>query len=101
FSSTLIIQHAFTTAGSYLVKFEIPDSNGLMAGIGHWVAVQNPGGGDKTPPQVSILSPSNATIVASANVTVTGVAWDNVAISTIQLSTDNTSSTPAPGIPSW
>src|SRR2546427_620502 len=101
YSSTLTTQHAFTTAGAYLVKLEILDSNGLMAGIGQWVAVQNPGGGDKTPPQVSILSPSNATIVASANVTVTGVAWDNVAISTIELSTDNTTWTPTSGTNSW
>src|SRR5436309_2054060 len=101
YSSTLTIQHAFTTAGAYLVKLEIMDSNGLMAGIGQWVAVQNPGGGDKTPPQVSILSPSNATVVASANVTVTGVAWDNVAISTIELSTDNTTWTPTSGTNSW
>src|SRR5881296_3370454 len=101
YSSTLTIQHAFTTAGAYLVKLEILDSNGLMAGIGQWVAVQIPGGGDKTPPQVSILSPSNATIVASANVTVTGVAWDNVAISTIELSTDNTTWTPTSGTNSW
>src|SRR5881296_2994178 len=101
YSSTLTIQHAFTTAGAYLVKLEILDSNGLMAGIGQWVAVQNPGGGDKTPPQVSILSPSNATVIASANVTVTGVAWDNVAISTIELSTDNTTWTPTSGTTSW
>jgi len=101
YSSTLTIQHAFPTAGAYLVKLEILDSNGLMAGIGQWVAVQNPGGGDKTPPQVSILSPSNATVIASANVTVTGVAWDNVAISTIELSTDNTTWTPTSGTTSW
>src|SRR5437899_730740 len=101
YSSTLTIQHVFTTAAAYLLKLEVLDSNGLMAGIGQWVAVQNPGGGDKTPPQVSILSPSNATVIASANVTVTGVAWDNVAISTIELSTDNTTWTPTSGTNSW
>src|SRR2546426_11944422 len=89
-SSTLTIQHVFTTAGTYLVNVEIVDSHGLTASQGQWVAVQNPGGEDKIPPQVSILSPSNDTVIASANVTVTGVAWDDVAISAIELSTDNT-----------
>ena len=101
FSSTLTIQHAFTTVGAYMVKLEILDSNGLRAGLGQWVAVQNPGGGDRTPPQVSILSPSNATVIESANVTVTGVAWDDVAISTIELSTDNATWTPTSGTTSW
>ena len=100
-SSSLTIQHVFTTAGAYLVKLGILDSNGLTAGLGQWLAVQNPGGGDKTPPQVSILSPSNDTVIASANVTVSGVAWDNVEVSTIQLSTDNTTWTPTSGTTSW
>src|SRR3989442_15150371 len=84
-----------------MVKVEIVDSHGLTASVGQWVAVQNPGNGDKPPPQVSILSPSNDTVIASANVTVTGVAWDNVAVSTIQLSTDNTTWTPTSGTTSW
>ena len=100
-SSDLTIQHVFTTAGLYMVKLEIVDSHGLTDGVGQWVAVQNPGNGDKIPPQVSILSPSNATVVASANVTVTGVAWDNVAISAIELSTDNMTWTPTSGMTSW
>src|SRR2546427_340716 len=100
-SSSLTIQHVFTTAGAYLVKLGILDSNGLTAGLGQWLAVQNPGGGDKTPPQVSILSPSNDTVIASANVTVSGVAWDNVEVSAIELSTDNTTWTPTSGTTSW
>src|SRR3989449_223131 len=100
-SSTLTIQHVFTSAGTYLVKLEIVDSHGLTASQGQWVAVQNPGGEDKIPPQVSILSPSNDTVIASANVTVTGVAWDDVAISAIELSTDNTTWTPTSGTTSW
>src|SRR2546425_537760 len=100
-SSTLTAQHVFTTAGTYLVELEIVDSHGLTAGIDQWVAVSNPGDGDKTPPQVAILSPSNATVIASANVTVTGVAWDNVAISAIELSTDNATWTPTSGTTSW
>ena len=100
-SSTLTIQHVFTSAGTYLVKLEIVDSHGLTASQGQWVAVQNPGGEDKIPPQVSILSPSNDTVIASANVTVTGIAWDDVAISAIELSTDNTTWTPTSGTTSW
>src|SRR2546428_5543683 len=100
-SSTLTSQHVFTTSGTYLVELEIVDSHGLTAGIDQWVAVSNPGDGDKTPPQVAILSPSNATVIASANVTVTGVAWDNVAISAIELSTDNATWTPTSGTTSW
>ena len=100
-SSTLTSQHVFTTAGTYLVELEIVDSHGLTADIGQWVAVSNPGDGDKTPPQVAILSPSNDTVIASANVTVTGVAWDNVAISAIELSTDNATWTPTFGTTSW
>src|SRR2546422_452524 len=100
-SSTLTAEHVFTTAGTYLVKVEIVDSHGFTGSVGQWLAVQSPGGGDKTPPQVSILSPSNDTVIASANVTVTGVAWDNVAVSTIQLSTDNTTWTPTSGTTSW
>jgi len=100
-SSTLTAQHAFTRAGVYLVKLEILDSYGLRDSIGQWLAVQNPNGGDKTPPQVAIISPSNDTVIASANVTVTGVAWDNVAISTIQLSTDNATWTATFGTTSW
>src|SRR5437870_5820686 len=100
-SSSLTIQHVFTTAGAYLVKLGILDSNGLTAGLGQWLAVQSPGGGDKTPPQVSILSPSNDTVIASANVTVSGVAWDNVEVSAIELSTDNTTWTPTSGTTSW
>src|SRR2546425_647484 len=100
-SSTLTSQHVFTTAGAYLVELEIVDSHGLTAGIGQWVAVQNPERGDKTPPQVAILSPPNATVIETANVTVTGVAWDNVAISAIELSTDNATWTPTSGTTSW
>src|SRR3989454_114342 len=100
-SSTLTIEHVFTTAGAYLVKLEVLDSHGLTSGIGQWVAVQNPPGGDKSPPQVSILSPPNDTVIASENVTVTGVASDDVAISTIELSTDNATWTPTAGTTSW
>jgi len=100
-SSTLTVQHSFTNAGVYVVKLEILDSHGLTDRVGQWVAVQNPGGGDKTPPQVAIISPSNDTVIASANVTVTGVAWDNVALSTIQLSTDNATWTATFGTTSW
>src|SRR5881296_3211490 len=101
YSSTLTIEHVFTTAGAYLVKLEVLDSHGLTSGIGQWVAVQNPPGGDKSPPQVSILSPPNDTVIASENVTVTGVASDDVAISTIELSTDNATWTPTSGTTSW
>src|SRR2546425_186865 len=100
-SATLTIEHVFTTAGAYLVKLEVFDSHGLTGGIGQWVAVQNPPGGDKSPPQVSILSPPNDTVIASENVTVTGVASDDVAISTIELSTDNATWTPTSGTTSW
>src|SRR3989441_1268981 len=100
-SSTLTAEHVFTTAGTYLVKVEIVDSHGFTGSVGQWLAVQSPGRGDKNPPHVSILSPSNDTVIASANVTVTGVAWDNVAVSTIQLSTDNTTWTPTSGTTSW
>jgi len=100
-SSTLTAQHAFARAGVYLVKLEILDSHGLTDRIGQWLAVQDPGSGDETPPQVAIISPSNDTVIASANVTVTGVAWDNVALSTIQLSTDNATWTATFGTTSW
>src|SRR3989449_17625 len=100
-SSSLTIQHVFMTAGAYLVKLGILDSNGLTAGLGQWLAVQSPGGGDKTPPQGSILSPPDATVIASSNVTVSGVAWDNVEVSAIELSTDNTTWTPTSGTTSW
>ena len=100
-SSSLTVEHIFTSAGAYLVKLAIVDSHGLTAGIAQWVAVQNPGGGDRTPPQVAILSPSNDTVIESANVTVMGVAWDDVAVSAIELSTDNTTWTPTSGTTSW
>src|SRR2546426_10041217 len=95
-SSTLTIEHIFTSAGAYLVKLAIVDSHGLTAGIAQWVAVQNPGGGDKTPPQVAILSPSNDTVIASENVTVMGVAWDDVAVSALELGPRHTTWGPPP-----
>src|SRR6266571_3840960 len=100
-SSTLTVQHLFTTAGTYLVTLEILDSHALTDSTSQWVPVQNPGGGDTTPPQVAILSPSNDTVIASANITVTGVAWDDVAISTMELSTDNMTWTATSGTTSW
>ncbi len=46
-------------------------------------------------------SPPDFTVVVAANVTVVGVASDNVGIATIELSTDNATWTPTIGTTSW
>jgi len=100
-TSTLIAQHVFVAAGVYPVKLEILDSRGFTDNATQYVAVGAAGGGDTTPPQVTIVSPSNDTVVAASNVTVTGFASDNVAISVIEVSTDNQSWMPTSGTTTW
>jgi acid phosphatase len=97
-SLLLTAQHVFSTAGSYPVTLQILDSHGLVATTTRSVAVLS---GDQIPPQVTILSPPNDTVLVSANVTVVGTASDNVAIATIELSTDNATWTPTTGTTSW
>jgi len=97
-SASLTEQHAFATGGTYAVTLEILDSSGLVDSATHPVVVQST---DHVPPQVSILSPPNDTVLASATVTVVGTASDNVGIATIELSTDNTTWTPTTGTTSW
>src|SRR5207245_10701286 len=97
-SPSLTAQHVFTTGGTFAVTLEIRDSSGLVATATQSVVVQS---ADHVPPLVAILSPPNDTVLASTNVTVVGVASDNVGIATIELSTDNTTWTPTTGTTSW
>ncbi|HVG36787.1 MAG TPA: alkaline phosphatase family protein, partial [Thermoplasmata archaeon] len=97
-SPSLSGQHVFTNGGTYAVTLEILDSSGLVDTAVRSVIVRS---ADHIPPQVSILSPPDFTVVVAANVTVVGVASDNVGIATIELSTDNATWTPTIGTTSW
>ncbi len=96
--ASLTEQHVFANGGTYAVTLEILDSSGLVDSATHSVVVEST---DHIPPQVSILSPPNDTVLAAADVTVVGTASDNVGIATIELSTDNTTWTPTIGTTSW
>jgi len=100
-SASLAAQHVFPSPGTYSVKLEIQDSHGLTNSTGQAISVAPSGIGDKTPPQVLITSPGNASVVTTENVTVTGVATDNVAIKSVELSTDNKTWTPVSGTIYW
>jgi len=58
---------------------------------------------DTIPPQITITSPSpsNSSVVPFATVTVTGNASDNVALQTVELSTDNVTWIRTNGTASW
>ena len=100
-SASLAAQHIFTAPGTYSVKLEIHDSHGLIDSTSQSVSAARSGIGDKTPPQVLITSPGNASVVTTENVTVTGIASDNVAIKSVELSTDNETWTPVSGTRYW
>ena len=56
---------------------------------------------DSTPPSIAITSPANNTVLSSTIVTVTGTASDNVAVQTVEISTDGATWTLASGTASW
>src|SRR3989449_11716796 len=56
---------------------------------------------DTIPPIVLITSPQNGTTVRSATVSVTGLASDDVAVGSIEVSEDGTTWVPATGTTSW
>src|SRR2546426_1100541 len=56
---------------------------------------------DSTAPSIRISSPLNNTIVSSTTVVVTGTASDNVAVQTVELSTDGTTWIAASGTTTW
>ncbi len=58
------------------------------------------GGGDTTPPTISISSPSNGATVSST-ITVSGIASDNVAVSSVSLSIDGGSYQSVSGTTNW
>jgi PKD repeat protein len=101
FSSTLTATHAFASTGAYTVNLEILDSHGITDTTRQVITVLATGSGDQTPPHVMILSPENATVVTTPNVTVTGIASDNLGIRSVELSTDNVTWTPASGTAAW
>jgi hypothetical protein len=56
---------------------------------------------DTVPPQITITFPSNSSVLPYANVTVQGNASDNVAIQTVELSTDNVTWLRTNGTATW
>ena len=56
---------------------------------------------DTTPPMVTISSPLNNSELTTADVLVTGTAFDNVALQNVELSTTGSTWTPATGTASW
>jgi len=56
---------------------------------------------DTVPPQITITFPSNSSVLPYANVTVQGNASDNVAIQTVELSTDNMTWLRTNGTATW
>lgn len=56
---------------------------------------------DTMPPTIAITAPENNSAVSSVNVTVSGTASDNVAISAVQVSPDGTTWTNATGTTAW
>jgi PKD repeat protein len=95
-SLSLTAQHVFTAAGSYPVALEVLDSHGQSDTVSHSVLVAN---ATRILPQVTILSPSDGTIVPMENVTVVGIAAGNV--TRVELSTDNRSWVPTTGTTFW
>jgi len=56
---------------------------------------------DSTAPSIAISSHANNTVVSSTTVVVTGTASDDVAVQTVELSTDGTTWTAASGTTTW
>lgn len=56
---------------------------------------------DTTPPTVTISSPANNSQLTTADILVSGTAFDNVALRKIELSTTGSTWTPATGTTSW
>lgn len=90
-----------TTEGSYAVT--ITGTSGALSHTTPIAVTVNPPepGPDTTPPQVEILSPTNESTINTTSVTVAGSASDNVAIQSVEVSTDGTTWTAASGTSSW
>jgi len=56
---------------------------------------------DTTKPSITITFPTSSSVLSSRTVTVTGTAWDDVALEKVELSTDGTTWILASGTASW
>lgn len=90
-----------STAGSYTVT--IIGTSGTLVHTSAVAVTVNPveSGPDTTPPAITITSPSNESTLNTTSVTVTGSASDNVALQSVELSTDGTTWWPTTGQSSW
>ncbi len=61
----------------------------------------NPAGPDKTPPQITVTSPADRSVLSPATITVTGTASDDIGVGRVEISTDGGNWTLANGTTSW
>ena len=86
----------------YTYYYEVGAVNALGVGSrSNEVAATPRPSPDSTAPSIAISSPANNTVVSSTTVAVTGTASDNVAVQTVELSTDGTTWTAASGTTTW
>jgi len=94
------IDAAVTNGNTYY--YEVSAVNGLGEGpSSNEIAATPMPTPDSTSPSITISSPANNSVLSSTTVTVTGTASDNVAVQTIELSTDGTTWTVASGTTTW
>ena len=110
-AGTELWTHQFGTSGSDMARGAAADTSSLyVAGVtdGTFPGQTSAGSADAflasvdtIPPIVLITSPQNGTTVRSATVSVTGLASDDVAVGSIEVSEDGTTWVPATGTTSW
>ncbi len=100
-SATKTIQHTYTTAGIYTIRLQVQDSGALTSEITRQVIVTPPTVTDVTKPWVTVTSHANHSTVASATVTISGTASDNVAVQKVELSLDGITWLLASGTNAW
>ena len=103
--------HQFGTSGSDMARGAAADASSVyVAGVTDGTfPVQTSAGSadaflasvDTLPPTVLITSPQNGTTVGPATVSVTGIASDDVAVGSVEVSADGTTWVLATGTTSW
>jgi len=100
-SNVKTAEHRYTTPGTYAIDLFVKDTGGLISSITVVIMVTAPPVVDTTKPMVTIATPANGSIVTSSTVTLSGSASDDVAVQTVELSTDETTWILATGTTSW
>lgn len=101
-SASPTASHVFDAARTYAVTLEIRDSNGQMGANGLAIPVlDREGEPDFSAPVVTILSPSNDSVLTSESFTISGNAADDSGIRIVELSADGITWSEATGTNSW